>query len=120
MAYHEVTYLFLFLPLVLIAYQLTPQKKRWCILLLAGYAFFWTFSKKLVLVLMATSLFTHYIGLWLERVKSDEKQALEKGNSQKEGFSDAQWRTWKKQTIRKSKRGFCSLAYWCFLAFLVI
>ncbi len=46
MAYHEVTYLFLFLPLVLIAYQIVPQKRRWCVLLLAGYAFFWSFSKK--------------------------------------------------------------------------
>ena len=71
MAYHEVTYLFLFLPLVLIAYQIVPQKRRWCVLLLAGYAFFWSFSKSLVLVLMATSMFTHYIGLWLERVKED-------------------------------------------------
>ena len=104
MAYHEVTYLFLFLPLVLLAYQLTPQKKRWCILLLAGYAFFWTFSKKLVLVLMATSLFTHYIGLWLERIKSDEKQVLEKNSSQKEVLSDAQWRTWKKQTKLEYKK----------------
>ena len=50
MAYHEVTYLFLFLPLVLIAYQIVPQKRRWCVLLLAGYAFFWSFSKSLVLV----------------------------------------------------------------------
>lgn len=57
MAYHEVTYLFLFLPLVLIAYQIVPQKRRWCVLLLAGYAFFWSFSKSLVLVLMATSMF---------------------------------------------------------------
>ena len=104
MAYHEVTYLFLFLPLVLLAYQLTPQKKRWCILLLAGYAFFWMFSKKLVLVLMATSLFTHYIGLWLERIKSDEKQVLEKNSSQKEVLSDAQWRAWKKQTKLKYKK----------------
>ena len=78
MAYHEVTYLFLFLPLVLIAYQIVPQKRRWCVLLLAGYAFFWSFSKSLVLVLMATSMFTHYIGLWLERVKEDGDKKKQK------------------------------------------
>ena len=73
MAYHEVPYLFVFLPLVLIAYQLTPKTKRWCTLLLAGYVFFWSFSKWLVVFLMGTSLYTYGIGLWLERIKAGEK-----------------------------------------------
>ena len=63
MSYHDPVYLFLFLPAVLLAYQLTPGKKRWLLLLLAGYLFFWTISGKLVLYLIGTTLFTHYIGL---------------------------------------------------------
>ena len=39
MSYHDPVYLFLFLPAVLLAYQLTPRKKRWLLLLLAGYLF---------------------------------------------------------------------------------
>ena len=52
MAYHASVYLFLFLPAVLLAYQLTPQKVRWVTLLLSGYVFFWTISGKLVVYLI--------------------------------------------------------------------
>ena len=69
MEYHGAVYLLLFLPFTLMAYQLTPQKKRWITLLLAGYVFFWSISGKLVLYLVGTSLFTHYIGIWLARTK---------------------------------------------------
>lgn len=65
MAYHTVGYLFLFLPLVLLIYQLVPQKFRWLVLLVSGYFFFWTFSGKLVLVLAGTTLFTHQISILL-------------------------------------------------------
>lgn len=69
MAYHASVYLFLFLPAVLLAYQLTPQKVRWVTLLLSGYVFFWTISGKLVVYLIGITLVTHYIGLWISSVK---------------------------------------------------
>lgn len=65
MAYHTAEYLFLFLPAVLLIYQLAPQKVRWIVLLGAGYYFFWSFSGKLVIFLIGTTLLTHYIGVWL-------------------------------------------------------
>ena len=65
MAYHTAVYLALFLPLVLFAYQLAPKKIRWCVLLAAGYSFFWLISKGLVAYLLGTTLFTHYVGIWL-------------------------------------------------------
>lgn len=82
MSYHDPVYLFLFLPAVLLAYQLTPGKKRWLLLLLAGYLFFWTISGKLVLYLIGTTLFTHYIGLWLELLKKSCAERLERERSQ--------------------------------------
>ena len=82
MSYHDPVYLFLFLPAVLLAYQLTPRKKRWLLLLLAGYLFFWTISGKLVLYLIGTTLFTHYIGLWLELLKKSCAERLERERSQ--------------------------------------
>lgn len=39
MAYHTGIYLLLFLPAVLLLYQLTPKKSRWITLLAAGYLF---------------------------------------------------------------------------------
>lgn len=65
MAYHTSIYLFLFLPAVLLVYQLTPKRFRWITLLLSGYIFFWTISGIMVLYLIGTTLFTHYIGVWL-------------------------------------------------------
>ena len=70
MAYHTGMYLFLFLPAVLLLYQAAPARHRWKVLLLAGYAFFYLVSGKLLLYLLGTTLFTHYIGLWLEALQS--------------------------------------------------
>lgn len=69
MAYHTTIYLFLFLPLVLLIYQLAPKNRRWIVLLLAGYTFFWLISGKLLIYLIGTTLITHYIGVWLAWLK---------------------------------------------------
>lgn len=69
MAYHTALYLFAFLPIVLLAYQMTPQKLRWVTLVLSGYVFFWLISGKLVVYLLGTTLFTHSIGIWLWDLK---------------------------------------------------
>lgn len=80
MSYCQPLYLFVFLPVVLLAYQLTSAKYRWCTLLLASYVFFWTISGKLVIYLIVTSLFTHYITVWMELIKKqcDEKKMAKK------------------------------------------
>lgn len=82
MAYHTSLYLFLFLPAVLLAYQLTPRKSRWKVLLMAGYAFFYLISGKLLLYLIATTVFTHYIGVWLGWLKLRCVTKLEKAERQ--------------------------------------
>ena len=48
MAYHQGIYLFCFLPFVVLVYALTPRKIRRAVLILAGYVFFWSFSRWLV------------------------------------------------------------------------
>lgn len=62
MDYPTPLYLFVFLPAVLCTYQLMPRKKRWIVLLGAGYVFFYLFSGALVLFLIGTTLFTYLIG----------------------------------------------------------
>lgn len=87
MAYHTAVYLFLFLPAVLLLYQAAPGKWKRAVLLAAGYVFFWSFSKKLVIFLIATTLFTHYTALGIaalkarcreetERVQKEEKKKI--------------------------------------------
>lgn len=73
MAYHTTLYLFVFLPIVLLAYQVTPKKIRWLTLLLSGYVFFWMISGKLVIYLIGTAIFTHHIGVWLADLKLQSK-----------------------------------------------
>lgn len=68
MAYHLLGFFAVFLPIVIIVYQVVPQKFRYIVLLAADYVFFMLISGKLVLYLVATTLLTHYVGLWLERV----------------------------------------------------
>ena len=75
MAIYTNLYLLIFLPLVLIIYQLVPQKVRWCVLLAASYVLYFSFSQYLVLLLMATSAFTWGIGMWMDRIG---KQCIEK------------------------------------------
>lgn len=69
MAYHTSIYLFVFLPLALLSYQLTPKRKRWTTLLVFSYIFFWMISGRLVFWLIGISLFTHYTGVWLTWMK---------------------------------------------------
>lgn len=77
MSYHTSAYLFLFLPLALLAYQITPKKVRWVTLLAAGYVFSWMVSGKLVIHLIGTSLWSHYIGVWQAWLKSRCHMELE-------------------------------------------
>ncbi len=84
MAYHTSMYLFIFLPIALLFYQLTPKKWRWCSLLLFGYAFFFKWSKVLIVFILATTLWVYGIGLLLGRMQDTCKQKakeLEKSQS---------------------------------------
>lgn len=73
MAIYTNLYLLIFLPAVLIAYQLVPRKWRWGVLLAASYALYVTFSKALVLLLMATAVFTWKIALWMDQISQQCK-----------------------------------------------
>ncbi len=48
MEYHLLTYSLLFLPIVIVLYQIVPQKYRCAVLLAADYLFFWMVSKRLI------------------------------------------------------------------------
>ena len=90
MAIYTNLYLLVFLPLVLIAYQLVPRKYRWGVLLAASYALYITFSKYLVLLLMATAAFTWLIGLWMDKIGAEcaAKQAEVKDRKEKKALKE--------------------------------
>ena len=68
MSYHLLEYFAIFLPTVILVYQLCPQKFRKGVLLLANYIFFYLISGKLLMYLLGATVFTHYIGIWIENV----------------------------------------------------
>ena len=70
MSYNSTLYLLIFLPVVLILYQLFPKKKRWIVLLAAGYVFFWMLSSKLIVYLLIATAITYGIGIWLNKSQS--------------------------------------------------
>ncbi len=73
MSYTEPLYLFVFLPLALICYQAFPAKWRGKVLIVFSYFFFYSISKKLLIYLIATTLVTHHIGIWIDNLKAQEK-----------------------------------------------
>lgn len=62
MEYHLLTYSLLFLPIVIILYQLAPARLRWLVLLATDYIFFWMVSKWLILYLFIATLATYGTG----------------------------------------------------------
>ena len=69
MSYHLVKYFALFLPVVIVLYQIVPKKFRFAVLLCADYVFFFLFSKWLIFYLLGSTLITHFTGLWLEKTE---------------------------------------------------
>lgn len=69
MAYHTNLYLFLFLPAVLLMYQMAPRRWRSGVLLCSSYLFFASISKGLVIYLAGSTLLTYGTGLALLHLK---------------------------------------------------
>lgn len=68
MSYNSYLYFAIFLPITLLAYQLTPRKYRWITLLCVNYVFFYSFSKSLVLYQIAETVVTYLFGIVLARM----------------------------------------------------
>lgn len=83
MAYNTALYLFLFLPAVLIIYQLMPQKTRWAVLLLSGYIFFWLVSERLIVYILGTTTFTYSIGRYIALQKQRCSEEIKKSENTK-------------------------------------
>ena len=69
MSYTSAIYLAIFLPVTLIAYQLTPQKHRGKVLIGASAVFFWSLSKWLIVYLAGAILVTHYTAIGIEKAR---------------------------------------------------
>ena len=84
-SYHSPLYFAGFLPLVIVAYQLFPKKYRWIVLLLANYAFFFLWSRWLVVYNILSTVITYVFGRILGNMKKapegTDKKAYKKKKS---------------------------------------
>ena len=69
MSYHLLSYFALFLPIVMVVYQVIPKRFRFLVMLAADYTMYFLFSGFLVFYLIGASMVTYGMGLWLERVE---------------------------------------------------
>lgn len=60
-SYFELAYAFLFLPITILVYAVTPSKFKYIVLLLASFIFFFLISNKLIIFLLA-SIVSIYLG----------------------------------------------------------
>lgn len=73
MEYHLLTYSLLFLPLIVILYQICPSKWRPVLMLITDYVFFWMLSGPLLFYLILDTVITYFTGQFL--LNASEKRA---------------------------------------------
>ena len=76
MSYTKPVYLVIFLPIIILIYNIVPQKHRWKVLLLSSYVFFWSISGKLIIYLLVATGVTYLCGLWLKKKQDERNEKL--------------------------------------------
>ena len=97
LAYHTELYLFVFLPLVVLVYHFSSQKMRRASSDPGGISFFWSFSRWMVLYLIAVSGLIYGAGRWMEHLK-------ETGRARAKEFPSKERSAIKNSTKQKKKR----------------
>ena len=75
-SYFSPSFLAVFLPVAVLAYQVVPRRARWAVLLAASYAFFWALSGWLVVFVVASTAIVWGVGRALGAESSRRALAL--------------------------------------------
>lgn len=75
-SFFSIEYMFVFLPIAIFLYWLSPQKIRRYVLLFESCAFFWLISGKLIAYLALSAVLIYGFGLWIEKVNEKKKEAI--------------------------------------------
>ena len=75
-SFFSIYYLVLFLPPMIILYNLCPKKYRPGILILGSYIYFYSISGKLLMYLLFSTMSIHHIGLWLTDIQNQRNVVL--------------------------------------------
>lgn len=99
MAYHTARYFLIFLPLVVLLYQLAPKKVRPYILLAASYILFFSFSRWLVLILVATTLIVYGFGRILGSLKDKHAELIKTIPKEEKKATKAKYKKQEKKVL---------------------
>ena len=67
---------FLFLPIVLVLYMITPKKYRWALLLVASYYFYMSWNATYALLIAFSTLITYASGIYIHKAESQKRKKL--------------------------------------------
>ena len=81
MSYFNVYFAFLFIPALIIIYNLMPKKVRPFILLLASFGFFFVVSKVRIVFIILSILSIYFIGLWMDKIDDKRDKELENADA---------------------------------------
>jgi len=79
MLFSSLTFIFIFLPIILFLYYLIPKKGRNIVLLVASLLFYAWGGVSLTLVLLVSITFNYLFGLWINKAKHKSKIPLSLG-----------------------------------------
>ena len=82
MTYCDWNYLFLFLPITILMYNIFPQKHRGKILLLASYLFFLSISSKLIIYLLIATAIMYGYGIAVDKINNKRDDILKSCNKE--------------------------------------
>ena len=75
-SFFSVFYLAIFLPVMVILYNVCPKKYRPIVLIAGSYFYFYSISGKLLIYLLFSTMSIHHIGLWLTDIQGERDGVL--------------------------------------------
>ena len=74
MSYFDLSFAFLFIPILIIIYNIMPRKVRPFVLLLASFGFFFVVSSVRIVFIILSILSIYFVGIWMDKI--DKKRDL--------------------------------------------
>ncbi len=79
----------IFVTSAVLVYFLLPKRRRWAVLLVFSYAYYWSASRELILVLFGTTVITFLFGLWLEQNQQRAAVSAELSREEKKALKES-------------------------------
>jgi len=99
LSYFNRVYIFLFLPLFILIYNITPKKYRYLVLMAASFLFFFMISNKLIFFLILSILSVYLCGLLLDRIEDKKDETLKTAKQEDKKIIKNKYKSKKKRVL---------------------